>query len=134
MPPHLLTLRGRNALSSFRVAKLFAALSRSRPDHAIAGIAGVFWHFVDFKRALDLHEREPLARLLTYGPPDEVASEAGEFLLVVPRPGTISPWSSKATDIAINCGLAPVTRIERGVGYRVRTRDGGAMCAADRAV
>ena len=101
--PHLLTLRGRNALSPFRVAKLLAALTASRPDHAIAGIAGVFWHFVETSQELAADEVRTLERLLTYGPHDEIADEAGEFLLVVPRPGTISPWSSKATDIAVNC-------------------------------
>src|SRR4051794_9613332 len=103
--PHFLTLRGRSALSSFRVAKLFAALSASRPDHALAGIGGVFWHFVETARPLEARESDTLARLLTYGPHDEAANVAGDFVLVVPRPGTISPWSSKATNIAANCGL-----------------------------
>ena len=53
----------------------------------------------------------------TDGPPD---APAGELLLVVPRFGTVSPWSSKATDIAHVCGLGAVTRIERGVGLGIR--------------
>ncbi len=56
-------------------------------------------------------------RLLSYGPRDEGGDHAGELLLVVPRPGTISPWASKATDIAHNCGLPAVERIERGIAY-----------------
>src|SRR5262245_33478399 len=130
--PHLLTLRGRNALSSFRVAKLLAALSASRPHHAIAGLAATFWHFVETERALDGPERLTLDRILSYGPHDESAGDVGEFVLVTPRPGTISPWSSKATDIAKNCGLSAVTRIERGVGFRITTRDGAPLRPDDR--
>ncbi len=131
--PHFLTLRGRNALSPFRIAKLLAALSRSQPDHAIAGIAAAYWHFVETQRGLDAPEHETLARVLTYGPRDNAADDTGDFFLVVPRPGTISPWSSKATDIAANCGLAAVTRVERGVGYRIVTRDHTTVSAVDRA-
>ena len=78
-------------------------------------------------------ERASLDRILTYGPHDEAAADSGEFVLVVPRPGTISPWSSKATDIAHNCGLAAVKRIERGVGYRIAVTGGAALSSADRA-
>ncbi|HEX9301476.1 MAG TPA: phosphoribosylformylglycinamidine synthase, partial [Casimicrobiaceae bacterium] len=120
--PHLLTLRGRNALSPFRVIKLKAALAAARPDHPIERISATYWHFVEAERELTAAERATLTRLLTYGPHDEAAPDDGAFLLVVPRPGTISPWSSKATDIARNCGLAPVKRIERGVGYQIATR------------
>ena len=131
--PHLLTLRGRHALSPFRVAKLHAALAASRPGHAVASIAADYWHFVAIERALSGAERETLDRLLTYGARDADVPEAGELMVVVPRPGTISPWSSKATDIARNCGLAAVSRVERGVGFRVATRGGGPLPAADRA-
>ncbi len=124
--PHLLTLRGRNALSPFRVAKLLAALAASRPGHGGTGIAATWWHFVETARELAAPEAATLDRILTYGPRDEAVPDAGHFLLVVPRPGTISPWSSKATDIARNCGLDAVLRIERGIGYRIATRSGGA--------
>src|SRR6185437_6725649 len=65
-----------------------------------------------------------LQQLLTYGPRAPAASqgEEGERLLVVPRAGTISPWSSKATDIAHVCGLSAVERIERGIEYRIAAR------------
>jgi phosphoribosylformylglycinamidine synthase len=131
--PHLLTLRGRNALSAFRVAKLLTALAALRPAHAITRLTAAFWHFVDCERELTPPERATLDRILTYGPHDAAAADAGSFVLVVPRPGTISPWSSKATDIARNCALAAVTRIERGVGYRIATRDGAPLDAGDRA-
>ena len=130
---HLLTLRGRNALSAFRVVKLLTALAASRPDRPIAGVAATFWHFVEIEREPSPAERATLDRILTYGPHDEAPTAAGAFLLVVPRPGTISPWSSKATDIARNCGLATVRRIERGVGWRIVTRDGAPLADDDRA-
>ena len=116
--PHLLTLRGRHALSPFRVSQApRRARGRPIPDHAVAGISATFWHFVETRtRALTAAERATLERLLTYGPHDErKPTTAASLLLVVPRPGTISPWSSKATDIARNCGLEPVVRIERGI-------------------
>ena len=131
--PHFLTLRGRNALSAFRVAKLLTALAALRPAPAITGLSAAFWHFVDCERELSPAERTALDRILTYGPHDDAAADAGSFVLVVPRPGTISPWSSKATDIARNCGLAAVTRIERGMGYRIATRGGMPLADADRA-
>src|SRR5437899_11511940 len=132
--PQLLTLRGRHALSPFRVAKLEAALAASRPDHAVSRISATFWHFVEVVRNLTPGELATLDRLLTYGPHDNEGAAGGEPLIVVPRPGTVSPWSSKATDIAKSCGLEPVSRIERGIGFRVVTRDGGPLAAADRAV
>ena len=130
---HFLTLRGRNALSAFRVAKLLTALAADRPAHAIIGLSASFWHFVACERELAPAETATLERILTYGPHDDIAAETGSLVLVVPRPGTISPWSSKATDIARNCGLSAVTRIERGVGYRIATRGGGRLAGGDRA-
>jgi phosphoribosylformylglycinamidine synthase len=97
---HLLTLRGRHALSAFRVAKLQTALAASRPDHAVTGLSATYWHFIEVERALTRDEHATLERLLTYGPHDDVSEDGGEVIVVVPRPGTVSPWSSKATDIA----------------------------------
>ncbi|MEO8675726.1 MAG: phosphoribosylformylglycinamidine synthase [Casimicrobiaceae bacterium] len=122
--PHLLTLRGRHALSPFRVNKLQAAFVAAHPGHPVTGIAATFWHFVEVERELTPAEQSILERLLSYGPHDDAAIDEGAFALVVPRPGTISPWSSKATDIARNCGLDVVRRIERGIGYRLNTPAG----------
>ncbi len=132
--PQLLTLRGRHALSPFRVAKLEAALAASRPDHSVSRISSTYWHFVEVARNLTPAELATLDRLLTYGPHDNEGASGGEPLIVVPRPGTVSPWSSKATDIARSCGLEPIVRIERGIGFRIATRDGGPLTASDRAV
>jgi phosphoribosylformylglycinamidine synthase len=125
----LLTLRGRNALSPFRLTKLLSNLAGTH----VAGIAADFWHFVRTGRPLTPSEGTTLERILTYGPHTAERAEEGELLLVIPRPGTISPWASKATEIARNCGLAPVERIERGVAYRVMTRHSKPLGESDRA-
>ncbi|HTR57339.1 MAG TPA: phosphoribosylformylglycinamidine synthase, partial [Casimicrobiaceae bacterium] len=125
----LLSLRGRNALSPFRIAKLLSNLAETR----ISGITADFWHFVQTERELTPAERATLERILTYGPHAAEHADAGELLLVIPRPGTISPWASKATDIAHNCGLAVISRIERGVAWRIATRGSKPLADKDRA-
>ena len=125
----LVSLRGRNALSPFRIAKLLSNLAGTR----IGGLTAVFWHFVHSEGALDAAERAVLERILTYGPRGEAETDRGELLLVVPRLGTVSPWASKATDIAHNCGLAAVRRIERGIAYHIVAQDGVALADDARA-
>jgi phosphoribosylformylglycinamidine synthase len=86
----------------------------------VRAIQARFVHFVAISRPLQDDERAMLDKLLTYGTQfDNVPS--GVPLLVLPRIGTISPWASKATDIARNCGLDAIRRIERGVVYYVET-------------
>ncbi len=131
--PEILALRGRAALSPFRIAKLRAVLDEGHPGHRIAALSARYWHFAEIRRPLRDDERTTLDRLLTYGPADQGGGADGISLVVVPRPGTISPWSSKATDIARNCGLDGVARIERGIAFDVATVDGGLLSAADRA-
>src|SRR4051794_632040 len=109
----ILSLRGRTALSPFRLAKLRSALTTARPGHPIHDLAATHWHFVELIRPLTSPEHDRLARLLAYGVVGETPT-GGRTLLVVPRPGTISPWSSKATDIVRHCGIDAVGRIERG--------------------
>ena len=118
----MLTLRGAPALSAFRLDKLAQKLSAVHPD--IKLLHTEYVHFADLAGEMPAERQGILAKLLEYGPTiDEsghVASGSeGELLLVVPRPGTISPWSSKATDIAHNCGLSEVKRIERGLAYQL---------------
>ena len=122
----MLQLPGARALSDFRIAKLVARLSTLEP--AVRSLDARFIHFVDIERPLEMRERQILQKLLTYGPKSTApAATDGEMLLVVPREGTISPWSSKATDIAHVCGLTAIRRIERGIEYRLRdTRPLGA--------
>ena len=114
----MLLLPGTTALSDFRIAKLLDRLRAQDP--AVRGLAARFVHFVDTERALTEPEQRVLGELLTYGPRERAPADPdGALLLVVPRPGTVSPWSSKATDIAQVCGLQAVRRIERGIAYRV---------------
>ncbi len=128
----LLTLAGRPALSPFRLAKLLEALQAAPATRQVERVDATFRHFVALRRPLTAAERDVLDALLTYGPAPApgTASVGGSELLVVPRPGTISPWSSRATDIAHNCGLDAVQRIERGIAYRIVTRDGVLAAAA----
>ena len=119
--PQLIRLRGRAALSPFRLEKLHAALPRELQD---VRLAAEYWHFVSVQRPLSEDEHERLERLLTYGPRGAPAAEEGTLFLVVPRVGTISPWSSKATDIARHCALEAVERIERGIAYWAVRHDG----------
>ena len=119
----MLSLRGAPAYSEFRLNKL-----RQRLEEAVGislGLYSEYVHFAELEQALGDTEMETLQQLLQYGPERAAHEPAGTLLLVVPRPGTISPWSSKATDIAHNCGLANVRRLERGVVHYLTGPSGG---------
>ncbi|HTW37465.1 MAG TPA: phosphoribosylformylglycinamidine synthase [Steroidobacteraceae bacterium] len=120
----MLVLTGAPALSDFRLAKLLSRLSALEPR--VRALGARFIHFVETACALQSAETAVLERLLEYGPrrQSDPQEGAGELVLVVPRAGTVSPWSSKATDIAHACGLEAVRRIERGIGYRVHASHG----------
>ena len=111
----MLILSGAPATSDFRLAKLLAAVRERAP--AVSRLDSRYVHIVDLARDLDAGERRVLDSLLRYGPTSTASEPSGIRLLVVPRLGTVSPWSSKATDIAHVCGLSAVTRIERGVAW-----------------
>ena len=117
----MLILSGAPSLSAFRRKKLLATLQKSVPS--LVSVYGEYVHFADLAEPLDNSGLETLQALLTYGPREERVSSKGQLILVVPRPGTISPWSSKATDIAHNCGLSQVSRVERGIAYYVEAED-----------
>ncbi len=114
----MLILRGAPALSAFRHGKLLAQLTEKVP--AVSGLYAEFAHFAEVSGALGAEEQQVLTRLLKYGPSVPVQEPAGRLFLVVPRFGTISPWSSKASDIAHNCGLEKIQRLERGIAYYVQ--------------
>jgi len=109
----ILKLRGSRAVSAFRLDKLNSRLATI--DSSVRATAAEHWHFVEAERALEPRETEVLERLLLYGEPAPAGE--GRMLFSVPRLGTISPWSSKATDIARRCGLDAVRRIERGIAW-----------------
>ena len=134
---HFLSLRGSSALSTFRLDKLHATLKISVPN--IRTITTEFVHFVFSSAALNDAEQTKLTQILTYGghakhvPQANIHAASGDankkLYLVIPRIGTISPWASRATDIANNCGLNSVLRIERGIAFYVETKS--ALSSAD---
>jgi len=115
----MLILRGAPAFSTFRLEKLQQRLAQA--IGRLVSIQAEFVHFAEVDQALSDPELEVLERLLEYGPSFLPTEPGGQLILVVPRPGTISPWSSKATDIAHNCGLTKITRLERGIAYSLET-------------
>ncbi|MBD9362645.1 phosphoribosylformylglycinamidine synthase [Methylomonas fluvii] len=127
----MLTLSGTSALSRFRIEKLLTELQTV--DGSITAVSARFLHFVQIDGQLTAEQLAMLERLLDYGQSEEnsenaAVEEGGESpepqfvsLWVVPRLGTISPWSSKASEIAERCGLTAVKRIERGIEYRFTT-------------
>ena len=114
-----LILEGGNALSDFRIQQLVPRLQAICPD--VIGLSGQYLHLVASVTSLEDAAQQTLQQLLTYGDPapSEANAAASWTLCVSPRLGTVSPWASKATDIAHNCGLS-VRRIERLVSYRLK--------------
>ncbi|CAA9891371.1 phosphoribosylformyl-glycineamide synthetase [Candidatus Methylobacter favarea] len=110
----MLKIPGTSALSDFRLKKLLVQLQCIEAD--IKAVSARFIYFVDIEKSWNDSQAAILNQLLSYGSGQSIDAK-GERLLVVPRPGTISPWSSKATEIAQRCGLSAVIRIERGIEY-----------------
>ena len=125
----ILSARGSATLSPFRQDKLVAALA----VHRVTDVSAEFWHFAQLVREATRDERLQLDALLAYGADAEASESHQHAFLVVPRLGTISPWSSQATDIARNCGLSFVQRIERGVWFWVNS-EGALPKEAKRAI
>nr|WP_255578185.1 phosphoribosylformylglycinamidine synthase [Comamonas sp. CMM03] len=117
---HLTQFEGGNALSSFRAQQLLTDLVAIHPK--ITGVSARFVHLVATEGTPVPALEERLSALLTYGEPFEGSADGVPFI-VTPRMGTISPWASKATDIARNCGLE-VFRVERATEYRVTLKSG----------
>lgn len=126
MTLHLRFFDGGNAVSDFKVQQLLPRLQGI--SDKITGLSARFVHLASFDAEPDAATVERLGQLLTYGEPATDAHLAAEkagapALLVMPRLGTVSPWASKATDIAHNCGLA-LHRVERLVEFRVGLKSG----------
>ena len=117
----MLVVRGTHALSPFRIEKLVASIRSTVPR--LQTLESTYLHLVDMMDPPTGHDRQILERLLDYGPAAPSPANGSTLLFVTPRPGTISPWSSKATDIARGCGLTRIKRIERGVGFYLSTND-----------
>ncbi|VTU25824.1 phosphoribosylformylglycinamidine synthase [Variovorax sp. RA8] len=114
--PVVTFFEGGSALSEFRARQLLPRLQAIEPR--VAGLSARFVHLVATDHALEGAERERFAALLGYGEPFDAPPKAGTVLVVTPRLGTVSPWASKATDIAHNCGLA-LRRVERVTQYHL---------------
>ncbi|MGC4079900.1 MAG: phosphoribosylformylglycinamidine synthase [Rubrivivax sp.] len=128
--PQLLHYEGGNALSPFRSNALLTRLQSACPR--ISAVAARHVHWAAFDAEPDAATRERLAALLAVGDPYDGPAD-GELVVVMPRLGTVSPWASKATDIAHNCGLV-VHRVERVTEYRLTVKGGffgGAKPLAD---
>ncbi|MGL5327592.1 MAG: hypothetical protein ACRC91_23280, partial [Aeromonas sp.] len=117
-------LRGAPALSEFRVQKLLQRFAQMKESGVESGVEiedvyAEYVHFAKLSSPLSPPDRARLGQLLRSGahsgPIIPEHTPSGQLFLVTPRPGTISPWSSKATDIAHNCGLKQVKRLERGI-------------------
>jgi len=117
---HISQFEGCNALSGFRVQQLLPALQGIHDK--ITAVSARFVHLVACETTPSEALQAQLDALLTYGEPYAGPAD-GVLLVVTPRFGTVSPWASKATDIAHNCGFA-VKRIERLVEYRLTLKHG----------
>ena len=120
MTLHITQIEGGSALSNFRIQQLLPSLQAVHDK--ITGVAARFVHLVTSDAEPAPALKEQLTALLTYGDPYTGPAE-GALIVVSPRFGTVSPWASKATDIAHNCGLA-VRRVERVMEYRVTLKAG----------
>ena len=121
MTLHLTQFEGANALSAFRSQQLLTDLVAIHPK--ITGITARFVHLVASQSAPDSALQQRLQALLTYGESAAVPGQGDAVFVVTPRLGTISPWASKATDIARNCGL-DVFRVERITEYAIAIKGG----------
>jgi phosphoribosylformylglycinamidine synthase len=117
---HLSSFEGGNALSDFRALALLARLTSVSPRITAVHARHVHWVLSD--APLDRGARDKLDGLLRYGDA-YVGPAEGSLLIVAPRLGTVSPWASKATDIAHNCGLA-IRRVERVTEFRLTLKSG----------
>ena len=121
----ILSLPGSVALSPFRIEKI--RIQAAEFGLTIGTVSTRYWHFLELDSELAEWELDQVARILDDGVPADTAHHDEISLLVTPRPGTISPWSSKASDILRNCGIPGLRRIERGIAYRVCDPDGALL-------
>lgn len=117
----MLTIKGNPALSDSRIQKLLAAVK----PYGVSQISSHYIHLIETRSELTEEQLSILRNLLEYGPSMQDRNIEGEVCYVAPRLGTISPWSSKATDIAHICSLHDVLRIERGIEYQIQFSGAG---------
>jgi len=117
---HISIFEGGNALSPFRIQQILPLLQAVSPQ--IQGLQARYVHLAASHSLLSTDAQKTLAALLTYGEP-ALSQDSGKLVVVSPRLGTVSPWASKATDIAHNCGL-DIKRIERITEFSVQLKNG----------
>ena len=124
----LMILDGPPALSKFALIKHRNGLAGSVGQ--VQDIYAEYVHLLSLSAPLDDQELARASALLHYGPEQDLPERTGrEIGVVLPRLGTISPWSSKASDIFAICDLNKVLRVERGVRWFCRRRRrGGCGC------
>jgi len=115
----VISLFGAPALSQFRLDHSLRTLRAE--DARVTALSSRWLHFADVSRPLTDSELALLRKLLTYGPRTPAIESRGQRVLVTPRVGTESPWSSKASDIVHVCGLDAVARVERGTVYFIES-------------
>jgi phosphoribosylformylglycinamidine synthase len=120
-------LQGRQPFSDFRLTALQNALNEAVEAHDIATIDAAEVYFIEAEGALDDQTTERAFTLLAA---EQHFSREGGFF-VTPRKGTISPWSTKATDIFNNCAIDTIERVEHGIHFCITTTDGLVLSAED---
>jgi phosphoribosylformylglycinamidine synthase len=127
-PLHLMHFEGGDALPAFRASALLERLRAVCPR--VAGVSARHVHWAAFDGPPAAADVDRLGALLRYGDPAQADQGGTELVLVMPRLGTVSPWASKASDIARNCGIgsqagaAPLHRIERTTEFRLALQSG----------
>ena len=115
----LAVLDGPPAFSRARLGRHLRAIKEQAPG--VRRVFAEFVHFVLLREEPNSAEWRSIRALLDYGPRTDQPKQVGvPFCVVTPRPGTISPWSSKATEIFHRCGALAVARVERGVRWHFK--------------
>ena len=117
----IIHIAGGPAYSKFRKEKLLEKLQTVNPQ--IKDIHSEYLHIVWCEKKIAASEKDTLEKILHYGPKAQVLDFKDNSIITIPRPGTISPWASRATDIANHCGLYDIKRIERAVAVYIELKN-----------
>ncbi len=126
--PIILPLPSGAALSIFRIEKIRDEATGLGIE--LGEISAHYWHFLELNAELGKDELLKVGELLSYGTCADLPQANKDLIWITPRPGTISPWSSKASEILKNCGISQLNRIERGLAYRLCDKNGGRISEA----
>ena len=121
----IIHIAGGPAYSKFRKEKLLEKLQTVNPQ--IKYIHSEYLHIVWCEKKIAASEKDTLEKILHYGPKAQVLDFKDNSIITIPRPGTISPWASRATDIANHCGLYDIKRIERAVAVYIELKNGSLL-------